>query len=885
MDFGFSNLLGSPYRGGNAAFYGDHVYIGVGNRVSRIHLASTTTCVLKFEAQCDIARVAVRPTDGAVLAVADVLGRLLLVNARQHDAVLHRMALRAGSGDNIEALAFSPDGRYLAVGCGKLVQVWDCDGLRAGKSFAPLRLHACYGSCHDRVTCISWHASGTWLLAGSRDLACHVFSRDKVADYRGATLTGHRDRIVLARFLDAVTDSEGAETSAVTLSTDGKMLTWRFAPDPPAPSPSPSSSFSGEEEAAGAGERGDPSLDLSRGSWRLVSKDFIERQGDKITCCDLHVSPTGSGQGPGGTLVVGFDCGRFDVMQVPGLVPLQSMSVSRDALSTAVFNGGGDLFAVGCAKLGQLLVWDWRSESYVFKQQGHAQAQVTSLDFSRDGALIATGAQDGKVKLWNVRTGQSFVTFAEHKMPVTAVCFVPSNHAVVSSSMDGTVRAYDMIRYRNFRTFQAEEPSQFACVAVDPSGEIVAAGSQDSFRVHLWSMKTGRVLDVFAGHEGPVSGLAFDAHGTTLASSSWDKSVQLWDTFTGKGRKESLLHQHDVLCLAYRPDGKQMCSGALDGTLSFWDTASYALGGTVDGRLDIAGGRLSSDARTLANTSSGKCFTTLCYSAAGDALFAAGASKFVCVYDTAQYALLCRVQISHNLSLDGITNTLNSRFMTEAGAIDPLAEARAIETADGKVGRVTPGGEVLPGTGAQARPAARTRCLRLSPTADAWAAATPEGVLLYAKDAALLFDPFDLAEDVTPAAVHRAMGKREYARALLLSLHLKDANLFRSVVERTPPEEVAGVCAKVPPARLHWMLPQLGHLVAETAHLEFYMIWCEALLVAHGAFLKRGDAPMASAMRALFKAVRLIQQDMQAAVEDNVYKLRYVEQVAKINDK
>ena len=80
-------------------------------------------------------------------------------------------------------------------------------------------------------------------------------------------------------------------------------------------------------------------------------------------------------------------------------------------------------------------------------------------------------------------------------------------------------------------------------------------------------------------------------------------------------------------------------------------------------------------------------------------------------------------------------------------------------------------------------------------------------------------------------------------------------------------------------------MPQLGHLVAETAHLEFYMIWCEALLVAHGAFLKRGDAPMASAMRALFKAVRLIQQDMQAAVEDNVYKLRYVEQVAKINDK
>lgn len=53
-------------------------------------------------------------------------------------------------------------------------------------------------------------------------------------------------------------------------------------------------------------------------------------------------------------------------------------------------------------------------------------------------------------------------------------------------------------RYRNFRTFTSPRPTQFSCVAVDSSGEIVSAGTQDSFEVFIWSMQTGRLLDVRA---------------------------------------------------------------------------------------------------------------------------------------------------------------------------------------------------------------------------------------------------------------------------------------------------------------------------------------------------------------------------------------------------
>eukprot|EP00955_Chlamydomonas_euryale_P026959 283882-Chlamydomonas_euryale.AAC.5 len=99
------------------------------------------------------------------------------------------------------------------------------------------------------------------------------------------------------------------------------------------------------------------------------------------------------------------------------------------------------------------------------------------------GPCFATFPSAGPApQVFQQSSGFCFVTFSEHAAPVTAVAFLPSGHALVSASLDGTVRAYDLVRYRNFRTMASPTPVQFGCVAVEPGGEIVAAGTVDSFQ-------------------------------------------------------------------------------------------------------------------------------------------------------------------------------------------------------------------------------------------------------------------------------------------------------------------------------------------------------------------------------------------------------------------
>jgi len=65
-------------------------------------------------------------------------------------------------------------------------------------------------------------------------------------------------------------------------------------------------------------------------------------------------------------------------------------------------NPSGEWLSFGCSNTGQLLVWEWQSETYILKQQGHYY-NMNTLCYSQDGHYIATGGDDGKVSLTDYR--------------------------------------------------------------------------------------------------------------------------------------------------------------------------------------------------------------------------------------------------------------------------------------------------------------------------------------------------------------------------------------------------------------------------------------------------------------------------------------------------
>jgi hypothetical protein len=53
----------------------------------------------------------------------------------------------------------------------------------------------------------------------------------------------------------------------------------------------------------------------------------------------------------------------------------------------------------------------------------------------------------------------------------------------------------------------------------------VCAGAMEPFDIYVWSLQTGKVLDVLSGHEGPVCGLALAPNQVKPDLGYYDSSV------------------------------------------------------------------------------------------------------------------------------------------------------------------------------------------------------------------------------------------------------------------------------------------------------------------------------------------------------------------------
>ena len=137
--------------------------------------------------------------------------------------------------------------------------------------------------------------------------------------------------------------------------------------------------------------------------WKLYSKFFFGQKNAELTAADLFhrqsmylITPAkdgnpdrsgceytcADGSENESLVVAGFSSGVFGIYQLASMEQLHLLSASQESISSLCFNRRGDWLAIGCASLGQLIVWEWRSETYISKQQGHSSDIQVSCQFS-----------------------------------------------------------------------------------------------------------------------------------------------------------------------------------------------------------------------------------------------------------------------------------------------------------------------------------------------------------------------------------------------------------------------------------------------------------------------------------------------------------------------
>jgi WD40 repeat protein len=152
-------------------------------------------------------------------------------------------------------------------------------------------------------------------------------------------------------------------------------------------------------------------------------------------------------------------------------------------------------------------IWRLDDDSFVQIETG----VVNALSFGSDGSVLATGANDGSLRLWDARTGRELASERRNLGQVEDVAFSPDGTTIATSSTDGTVRLWDGRTLEPIMTI-ATDADGLSSITELPEGKI--AFSPDGARL------------AYTADDGMVRVLALDVDDLiTLARSRLKRSA------------------------------------------------------------------------------------------------------------------------------------------------------------------------------------------------------------------------------------------------------------------------------------------------------------------------------------------------------------------------
>ena len=252
---------------------------------------------------------------------------------------------------------------------------------------------------------------------------------------------------------------------------------------------------------------------------------------------------------------------------------------------------------------------------------GRNAGGFTSIAFSQNNKMLASGSSDGQTRLWDVGTGRFIGTMRPDPVytdavsltdTVWSVAFSPDGDTLAISYLGGTLRLWDVATRRNFRTIGYT--SFIFSIAFSPDGKTLATGS-GGYSVgacSLWDVETGTLRHAFTADRSSIHSVAFSPDGNTLATGGLGSTLRLWNVETGAlvraipagdlYRGSDVIYSDVIYGLSFSPDGKRLAI-ARDVTVDVLEvgTGTYShIVGSYHSEGSIA---FSPDSKTLATFS------------------------------------------------------------------------------------------------------------------------------------------------------------------------------------------------------------------------------------------------------------------------------------------